>query len=139
MRRQPHRTRPRYPPPHLVPPPARLWCSPYDPVSGEADYACARDGNHTYVDPKYVTMIVSGALGDVERNDGCPGNAALSPFMPACSDAYGYGSFAALNATHLHWNFTAVQTPIGGQAPHGNGGAVTYTDELWIVRSSPPA
>ena len=95
------------------------------------------------MDPKYVTMIVSGALGDVERNDACPGDASLSPFMPACSEAYGYGTFTAPNATHLHWNFTGQQTPIGSTRLSDGypsmTGAVTYTDELWIVRSTPPA
>lgn len=104
-------------------------------MTGKVDAACARNGNHTYIDPKYVTMIVSGAPGDVERNDACPGSDALAPFMPACSAAYGYGTFAVPNATHLRWNFTATQTPIGA----GAGRVVTYTDELWIVRSQPPA
>ena len=80
-------------------------------------------------------MIVSGALGDVERNDGCPGSDILVPFMPACSAGYGYGTFTAPNATHLYWNFTALQTPIGASLQR----TVTYTDELWIVRSKAPA
>ena len=90
-----------------------------------------------------MTMIVSGAPGDVERNDACPGDASVAHITPACSPGYGYGTFTAFNATHFYWNFTAVQTPIGadgsgkGRAP-GVGAPVTYQDHLWIIRSAPP-
>jgi hypothetical protein len=106
-----------------------------------------------------MTMIISGAPGDVERNDACPGNDAIEYLTPACSPGYGYGILVPHNATHLFWNFTALQTPIGEQEAREGGGnfglrgsskssaallgeagaPVTYSDHLWIVRSAPPA
>lgn len=115
---------------------------PYDPVTGKADINSMSADNHTSTDPAYLTMIVSGAPGDVERNDGCPGDNTVAPITPACSSGYGYGTFTPMNATHLYWQFTADTTPIGADPVDvalGHVDTVSYTDYLWIVRSSPPA
>jgi hypothetical protein len=119
---------------------------PYNAVTGAVDKASVSADNHTYTDPKYVTMIVSGAPGDVERNDGCPGDASIAPLLVTCSSGYGYGIFTVHNSTALYWEFTAQQTPIGATGTAGGKGRrwagaapVTYRDYLWIRRSAPPA
>jgi hypothetical protein len=110
---------------------------PYYPVTGQADTACLSADNHTYTDPHFMTMIVSGAPGDVERNDACPGDASIEPLLTDCSPAYGYGSFSAYNATHLFWRFVGDLTPIGDK--RAGVASVTHEDWLWIKRSAPPA
>lgn len=107
------------------------------------DWASMSSDNHTYTNPKYPTMIVSGAPGDVERNDACPGDDRVAPYTPACSPGYGYGTVQVWNSTHLYWQFTALQTPIGEhrramREAEAQGlpapAPVTYTDYLWIVK-----
>ena len=111
---------------------------PYNPVTKQVGTASA--DNHTYLDPTLMTMIVSGAPGDVERNDACPGDASVAAFTPSCTPAYGYGIFTAFNATHFLWSFEAQQTPIGAARHPGNAAPpVTFRDHVWIVRSAPPA
>jgi hypothetical protein len=152
-----------YPSPPPFPPSLPPSCSfyqryipldPSDPAHVVVDTACLSPDNHTYTDPSFVTMIISGAPGDVERNDGCPGNDAIEPFTPACSPGYGYGVFSVHNSTYLRWDFTAVETPIGtdgGRTPKTalRGGSssssaaadaapVTYTDFVIIQRSKAP-
>ena len=104
--------------------------------SWQVDTACLSPDNHTATDPKFTTMIVSGAVGDVERNDGCPGDARLVPVTTACSAAYGYGVINVVSATELHWNFTAWSTPIGAGAV--DAPPVDYVDSYAILRSTPP-
>jgi hypothetical protein len=116
---------------------------PYYPVTKQVGRASA--DNHTYVDPEFTVMILSGAPGDIERNDECPSSGAVHAIAPACSSGYGYGVFTPFNATHLYWSFTAKETPIGADGARVSKGApaaaapVTYEDYLWIVRSAPPA
>lgn len=97
-----------------------------DPGSVSAD-------KHTYTSPSFVTMIVSGAPGDVERNDACPGDPENKDIIPACTAQYGYGRFTVFNASALYWEFTAVPTPIGGprKAFREQAG---YTDYLWLLK-----
>ena len=85
----------------------------YPTTPWQVDVACLSNNNHTATDPKFMTMIVSGAIGDVERNDGCPGAANLVPVTTACSAAYGYGILTVSSATKVSWSFTAWTTPIG--------------------------
>ena len=93
---------------------------------------------HTYTRPRFVPMIVSGAPGDVERNDACPGDPSLKPITPTCSEQYGYGILTVHNASALEWVFTAEPTPIGG----GGAGRARvpfreqtgYTDYLWVLK-----
>jgi hypothetical protein len=104
------------------------------------DSACLSADNHTYTDPKFTTMIVSGAPGDVERNDACPGDPTHAYVTTACSSGYGYGRFAIHNSTYLRWDFVALETPIGVEARKAGAAApVTYTDWVAISRSAPPA
>jgi hypothetical protein len=103
----------------------------------KVDAGCLSDGNHTATDPKYTTMIISGAVGDVERNDNCPGDASLASVTTACSSAYGYGVMTVVSATELRWDFTAWSTPIGVGSVVAP--PVDYTDTYTIKRSAPPA
>lgn len=107
---------------------------PYNPVTGEADTASVSADSRTYTSPKFVTMIVSGAPGDVERNDACPGDPSLKHLTPTCTEQYGYGIFTVHNATALSWNFEAKPTPIGGRRAAFRTQAA-YSDELWIVKA----
>ena len=91
--------------------------------------------NHTYSGCKYPIQIVSGAPGDVERNDGCPGDPSLSKIVVTCTPQYGYGTLAIHNSSHAYWQFTAEPTPIGEQrrrTPFREQAG--YTDYAWIVR-----
>ena len=76
-------------------------------------------------------MIVSGAPGDVERNDACPGDPSLKNIVPTCTPQYGYGIMTVVNATELHWSFAAKPTPIGARIP-GFRQQAGYTDFLII-------
>jgi hypothetical protein len=122
----------------LLTPPPPLPCLqrylPYNPVAGEADHTAVSDDSFTYTNPKYVTMIVSGAPGDVERNDACPGDPSLKPITPACTSSYGYGIFTVFNASHIYWEFTAKPTPIGTTRPVFRSQA-SYSDHLWVVKT----
>ena len=109
---------------------------PNYPTTGDVDKACVSSDNHTYTNPKYTTMIVSGAPGDVERKDACPGDPSLSHMIPTCSSQYGYGTFTVFNSTHMYWQFTAKPTPIGGKVRRpAYREQAGYTDYLWIVKS----
>ena len=103
-----------------------------------ADTACMSEDNHTYTGCAYPISIVSGAPGDVERNDACPGDPALSGIVVACTPQYGYGTLAIHNTTHAFWNFAAKPTPIG-EARHGRTPfrtQVGYSDYAWIIRGA---
>jgi acid phosphatase type 7 len=108
-----------------------------DGTSIEYDKDCLSADNHTYTDPKYITMITSGAPGDVERNDACPGSAEVAPFLPACSSAYGYGWFTVYNSTVLRWDFEAQQTDIGSESG-AKDAVITYTDYVIIKKTKAP-
>ena len=99
----------------------------------DADKASVSADGHTYTRPKYVTMIVSGAPGDVERNDGCPGDPSLKDFVPSCTAQYGYGIMTVHNASALEWNFQAEPTPIGGARQPFRSQA-GYSDKLWLLK-----
>ncbi len=122
-----------------LPPPVGHWhyyerYIPFDPTTGIPDTASMSPDNHTCTDPKSMTFIVSGAPGDVEKNDACPGDPALGYLVPTCSSLYGYGVASAINATHFLWNYTTRPTPIGENAG-GAGESQVYNDYLWIIRS----
>ena len=102
----------------------------------DADFACVSGDSYTYTDPKFVTMIVSGAPGDVERNDACPGDPSLKQYSIRCSPDYGYGRLAVENATHATWTFEARQTPIGGSGGGVGEAPITYTDRVTIVKTA---
>lgn len=103
----------------------------------KVDSACASADNHTYVDPLYTTMIVSGAVGDVERNDSCPGDASLNRVTTACSAAYGYGIVTVQSATELRWDFSAWSTPIGDTGASSRRAAAPLPARA--VLTAPPA
>jgi len=103
-------------------------------VTKVADRASVSADGHTYTNPKSVAMIVSGAPGDVERNDACPGDASLRDIVSSCTPQYGYGIMTVFNATHVRWDFTAKPTPIGGRVPVT--AQAGYTDFVWIVKTA---
>lgn len=43
---------------------------PYDAITGDVDTAAVSADGATYTDAKYMTVIVSGASGDIEGDDG---------------------------------------------------------------------
>lgn len=114
--------------------------------SGAVDTACASAGGNAsnptgvYVDPAFMTTIISAAPGDQEVNlDG----SARPPAPVDAADAsrhglsidglvtsslnYGFGVLTVVNASHLHW---AWRTSV----PHVNSTAPGYTDDLWLVQ-----
>ena len=110
---------------------------PYNPITQEVDTASVSSDKHTYTNPKFLTMIVSGAPGDVERNDNCPGDPSLQHLIPSCTAQYGYGIFTVYNRTHIYWEFTAKPTPIGGQARRpAFREQAGYTDYLWLIHDA---
>lgn len=42
---------------------------PYDSVTGDVDTASVSADGSTYTNPKYMTVIVTGASGDIEQDD----------------------------------------------------------------------
>ena len=94
--------------------------------------------NKTYTNCTHPIQIVSGAPGDVERNDGCPGDPSLAGIVVTCTSQYGYGTLAIHNATHAFWQFQARPTPIGaarnGRTPFRLQAG--YSDEAWVVRAA---
>ena len=108
----------------------------YSFASNSPDAVCMSSDNHTYTRCTFPISIVSGAPGDVERNDGCPGDPSLAGVVPTCTSQYGYGTLALHNSTHAFWQFTAKPTPIG-EARHGRTPfrlQAGYSDFAWIVR-----
>ena len=93
------------------------------------DTASVSADNSTYTDPKYLVAIVSGAPGDIEVN---PPTCDIGPKPEHAANAqtcnYGYSKLQAINATHLHYTFKSTKA---------NDKPLSFTDELWIVRSSP--
>ena len=93
------------------------------------DRASVSADNSTYTDPKYLVAIVSGAPGDIEVN---PASCDIGPAAERPANAhscnYGYSKLQAVNATHLHYTF---------QSTKANDKPLSYTDELWIVRTKP--
>jgi hypothetical protein len=108
---------------------------PYQVATKTADTAAVSADGHTYTKPKYVTMIVSGAPGDVERNDACPGDPSLKDLVPTCTAQYGYGILTVHNASAVTWQFTAEPTPIGsGRRRPFLEPQAGYTDYLHLVK-----
>ena len=111
---------------------------PYNPATKQVDTAAVSADSHTYTRPKFVTMIVSGAPGDVERNDACPGDPSLKDIVPTCTPQYGYGILTVHNASAVTWEFTAEATPIGvGRGPRRRpflAPQAGYTDYLHLVK-----
>ena len=111
------------PPPSPVPTPfADNRYAPFDAVTNDVDNAAVSADGHVYTNPKYMVTIVSGASGDVEKDDSC--GAGGSPSL-TCSENYGWGIFTPLNATVATWNFHTVN-------PDGPG-PKDYADSLTIV------
>ena len=111
----------------------------YSVPAGTADTACMTGGdNHTYTRCAHPIMIISGAPGDVERNDACPGDPSLAKIVVTCTPQYGYGTLAIHNDTHAYWQFTAKPTPIGSER-HGRTPfreQEGFCDFAWIVRGA---
>lgn len=112
---------------------------PFLPTTKDADAASVSPDGHTYTRPKYVTMIVSGAPGDVERNDACPGDPSLKSLVPTCTAQYGYGIMTVHNASALYWAFTADPTPIGDASGEQHRRTpfrqqAGYSDYLWLLK-----
>ena len=84
--------------------------------------AVSADG-HTYTNPKYMVVVVTGASGDIEGDDRY---VQESPSITG-TENYGYGIFTAVNASHATWNFRTVKADGGGPAD--------YADHLTIVKA----
>lgn len=106
--------------------------------TGAVDMACVGNntGNSTnievtYTNPKFMTLIVSGAPGDQEVNRRrlhAPAAGAPNHQLSGTNN-YGFSMLTIVNATTLHHRFeTAV--------PHVNSTNPTYTDDLWLVVDS---
>ena len=95
---------------------------PYDSVTKEVDTAAVSAVGSTYTNPKYMVVIVSGASGDIEGDDGYRKE---SPSFTG-TENYGYGIWQPLNATHASWSFRTVKT---------DNGPADYSDALTIIKS----
>jgi hypothetical protein len=94
---------------------------PYDPATGEVDTASVSADGSVYTNPKFMTVIVTGASGNHERDHPY---AKVSPSYTGTQN-YGYGLFSAVNATHATWHFHTVRAD-------GPSGA-NYSDTLtWV-------
>jgi len=98
---------------------------PTDPVTGRTDRGCVSPDGHTYSNPPYMVTIVTGAPGNQEDDDPCASGGVPSA---TCTSDYGYGFFAAVNATHATWRYKGVKT--------GSGAPSTYADTLTVVQST---
>ena len=82
-----------------------------------------------YTDPKYLTTIVTGAVGcpEVQPPD-CGGPTPGNVLFPtaACSRNYGYGLLTIANATHAQWHWKTSNPIPGSPDPF-------YTDDLSLV------
>jgi hypothetical protein len=109
--------------PHpCLPPFADNRYAPFDAVTNDVDNAAVSADGHTYTQPKYMITIVSGASGDVEKDDSC--GAGGSPSI-TCSENYGWGILVPVNATVATWTFHTVTAD--GPGPRD------YADSLTIV------
>ena len=91
-----------------------------------ADYDCISADNSTYTNPKYPTLIVTGAPGDIEVNpDHCSEKWQLAG---KCSGNYGYGYFKVWNASVATWFWNTTVPVKGSPVPN-------YSDSLTIVKS----
>ena len=95
---------------------------PYNSVTSTVDNNAANADGSVYTNPKYMVTIVTGAVGDIEGDDGC-GKDERPSFT--CSESYGWGIFTPVNATVARWAFHTV-------ANDGPGPA-NYSDALTIV------
>lgn len=87
-------------------------------IPTEVDEACVSEDGHTYTDPKFMPVIVTGSAGchSPEPEYMCAvmkagSNLFMKDSLSFCSAAYGYGHLQAVNHTHLYWEF--IQTHIG--------------------------
>ena len=96
--------------------------APFDAVTNDVDNAAVSADGHVYTNPKYMVTIVSGASGDVEKDDSC--GAGGSPSL-TCSENYGWGILVPVNATVATWAFHTVSSD--GPGPKD------YSDTLTIV------
>jgi hypothetical protein len=96
---------------------------PYDSVTGEVDTASVSADGATYTEPKYPTVIVTGASGDIEKDD------AYTKESPSFTgtENYGWGIWTPLNSSHATWSFKTVKADGAGPAD--------YTDALTIVKT----
>jgi len=94
---------------------------PYDVVTKEIDQASVSADGSTYTNPKYMTVIVTGASGDHEKDDKYT---KISPSFTG-SENYGYGLYVAHNASYATWDYKTVKADGAGPA--------NYADSLkWI-------
>jgi hypothetical protein len=95
---------------------------PYDSVTKEVDSASVSADGSTYTEPKFMTVIVTGASGDIEADDRY---VKESPSFTG-TENYGWGIFTALNSSHAVWDFHTVKT---------DNGPADYTDHLTIIKT----
>jgi hypothetical protein len=90
-----------------------------------------------YTDPGWITQIVSAACGSAE--DLTPAVSHPSGVVSSTTQHYGLGILQAVNASHLHWQwstelidkYTTARERFGASdAPYS-----TFHDELWLVKT----
>lgn len=90
-------------------------------MTKEIDQASVSADGSTYTNPKYMTVIVTGASGDHEKDDKYT---KISPSFTG-SENYGYGLYVAHNASYATWDYKTVKADGAGPA--------NYADSLkWI-------
>lgn len=95
---------------------------PYNNITGEVDTSCISADGSTYTNPKFPTVIISGASGD--REDDSPYDA---PFPTQTgTQNYGYGLFTPVDKNKATWTFKTVQADGPGPAD--------YSDSLTIIK-----
>jgi hypothetical protein len=86
------------------------------------DSASMNADKSVYTNPKYPTLVVTGAPGNGEVNPRtCDEEWAVN-----CSGNYGYGKLQ-VNKTHAHWTWNTTVPVAGSPDP-------TFSDDLWIVK-----
>ena len=87
------------------------------------------------VNPDAPVHVVSGAAGDVEKQEGFePPYASGSAFRTM---DYGYNRMLIHNATHLEWLFIATSSDADPGSPHPTdvrGGGGNVVDRMWLIK-----
>jgi acid phosphatase type 7 len=94
-----------------------------NPVPSAVDAECVSEDKHTYLNPKYMPVIVAGSTGchSPAPRSACAAmyagsKVALKDSLVDCTAAYGFGHLQAVNSTHLYWEL--VQSHRAPSADH---------------------
>jgi hypothetical protein len=98
---------------------------PYNSATNQTDTNATNADYSVYTNPSYMTIVVTGASGDREKESACEGHDSAP--VVQCSRNYGYGFFTAVNHTHATWTFKSV-------SPYGHG-PKNFTDSLTVIHT----